>query len=674
MKTTTAHVVCATTLAVCLLAVSPASVSAQTPIGQPLLQASDMRYLGSFPLPVNDGTGADEGRLTFGGFAPTINPATQTLILAGHDWYSRLCEVQLPSGAGQVAPIVQPCTDVTEGRLGLIDRDSIKIGGTLVWNGRLIVSAYAYYDADGNAQLSHFASGLNFGVGGDVQGPFQVGTAGAGFVSGYMGVVPEEWRALFGGPALTGQCCLSIISRSSSGPSVSVFNPDDVGRVSPVPATTLLGYPLSHPLAPNDRQNELFNNATNITGVAFPSGTRSVLFIGRQGLGPYCYGEGAACGDPVSSSKGTHAYPYVLQVWAYDANELLAVKLGLREPWSVRPYATWRLPEFSTSGGDHLAGATYDPATRRLYVVRSYGESPRVHAYLLGNGTGGVVLPLPSAPRSLTGSVHGSAVSLSWTPPVGAPWAGYVVEAGSAPGASDIVQLPLNPTTTTVSSPVPPGRYYVRVRAFNAQPAAGPPSNEVVLTVGAPASPAAKPQNFRVSVAGTAVTLSWSPPPAGEVVHDYLLDAGTAPGASNIANSIPLGAGFVVSVPGVPPGTYYVRIRARNALGVSVPSDEAAFTVTSPAAPGAPTGLHAQVDGSRTITLSWSPPSSGGPTTSYVLEAGTAAGASQIAGDVGAPTSVALPGVPPGTYHFRVRAKNALGVGAASADARVTVR
>jgi len=578
MKNANTRRVCAITVALGLLAVSPASVRAQTPTALPLVQAGNMRYLGSFPVAATDGSGTEQGSLTYGGAALSVNPATQTLYIGGHDWYGRLCEVRIPAAFGQTAPVSQRCTDVTEGRLGQIDGDAgVKLGGTLVWNGRLIVSAYSYYDADYDARLSHFSSSLNLSQPGDVQGPVQVGQIGGGFVGGYMGAIPQEWRAIFGGPAFTGQCCLSIIGRTSSGPSVSVFNPDDVGRVSPVAASPVLAYPLSNPLAPNGGQNNLYNNATEIVGVAFPAGTRSVLFIGKQGLGRYCYGEGPACGDPSLPYKGSHAYPYTHQVWAYDATELAMVKHGQKPAWAVRPYAVWRLSDMDNSGGASIAGATYDPSSGRVYVTEEYGAQPRVHVYQLGSGS-----------------------------------------------------------------------------------------------VGAPATP---PQNFRVSVSGSSVTFTWNPNAAGEVVTDYLLDAGTASNSSNLVSGAPLGAGFVLTVPNVPTGTYYVRIRARNAAGVSSPSSEVRFTVgaaTGVALPGAPT-LTASATGG-VVRLSWSPSSSGGVPSSYVLEAGSAPGLNQLSGDVGATRSLTVPGVPPGTYHFRARGRNAAGIGPPSADVRVVVR
>jgi len=116
-------------------------------------------------------------------------------------------------------------------------------------------------------------------------------------------------------------------------------------------------------------------------GMAFPPGSRSLLFIGRQGLGPYCYGVGSDCGDPADNSKGTHAYPYQHQVWAYDANDLLAVKNGQKLPWEVQPYATWSLDDMDTSGGAAIRGAGYDPSLGRLYIAQAYGDEPRIDVY-----------------------------------------------------------------------------------------------------------------------------------------------------------------------------------------------------------------------------------------------------------------------------------------------------
>jgi hypothetical protein len=57
-----------------------------------------------------------------------------------------------------------------------------------------------------------------------------------------------------------------------------------------------------------------------------------------------------------------------------------------------------------------------------------------------------------------------------------------------------------------------------------------------------------------------------------------LLEAGTAPGLSDITN-LDVGPTTALTVNGVPPGTYYVRVRAANVTGDSAPSNEAVVVV-----------------------------------------------------------------------------------------------
>jgi hypothetical protein len=71
-------------------------------------------------------------------------------------------------------------------------------------------------------------------------------------------------------------------------------------------------------------------------------------------------------------------------------------------------------------------------------------------------------------------------VDLRWTASAGGYQpTGYIVEAGSAPGLSDLATLPVGKVTRFVVT-APPGVYYVRVRAINARgPSAS--SNEIVV-------------------------------------------------------------------------------------------------------------------------------------------------------------------------------------------------
>jgi hypothetical protein len=112
------------------------------------------------------------------------------------------------------------------------------------------------------------------------------------------------------------------------------------------------------------------------------------------------------------------------------------------------------------------------------------------------------------------------------------------------------------------------------VRGLNAC-GVGPPSNEVTLTLGA-ALPG-PPTNLAYAVSGGTVTVTWEPPTSGGGVEGYVLEAGSAPGAANLAVLAAAGSPLVAS--NVPPGTYFVRVRARNGTGVGPPTADVSIPV-----------------------------------------------------------------------------------------------
>ena len=360
----------------------------------PLLHASNLVYQGAFLLPPQL---SDTKTFAYGGTALAYNPARHSLFVVGHDWYQLTAEVSIPRAVKNArlgdlhrAAYIQPFADATGGTIDKTGGDNNKIGGELVYGGRLYGTAYVYYDAAGKQVLSHWSRGsTSFGA--PAHGLFQVGTLGAGMVSGFLAEVPPAWRGPLGGPVLTGNCCIPIISRTSFGPAAFAFDPAKLGNATPdVP---LVYYPQAHPALGawdaswNPAKGILFGGGTTIRGLVFPRGARSVLFFGTQGIGPFCYGEGTTdkslngtptpdgttwCYDPEASSKGTHAYPYVPEVWAYDASDLAAVRAGKTRPWQVRPYATWtmRLP----FGSSRIGGAAYDPAAGVIYLSEQFGN------------------------------------------------------------------------------------------------------------------------------------------------------------------------------------------------------------------------------------------------------------------------------------------------------------
>ncbi|MBI2571539.1 MAG: hypothetical protein HYV63_31400 [Candidatus Schekmanbacteria bacterium] len=370
----------------------PAPTPTPSPTPQPggiLIQPSNLVIAGSFRIPAGDFGSPQWSGFTYGGTALAYHAANDSLFLVGHAWYQLAAEISIPPlvvGADlddlATAAVLQELVDPTEGLIGTVDEGSILIGDLLVHGSRLVGTVYTYYDADGAQTLTGFTHSLTLGQAGTVQGMFQIGAGGAGMVSGYMTDVPPEWQEQLGAPALVGQCCIPIISRTSYGPAAFAFDPADFGAIAPVPATPLVYYPPEHPLAAWDATSPLFNGTTQVAGVVFPVGSRSVLFVGRHGIGTFCYGTGEECADPTDDSKGTHAYPYVSQVWAYDVNELLAVRSGAVQPWEVMPYATWELALPFANDSHVLGGVAYDPQTQRIYVSQrnTDGDLPTVTA------------------------------------------------------------------------------------------------------------------------------------------------------------------------------------------------------------------------------------------------------------------------------------------------------
>jgi hypothetical protein len=221
---------------------------------------------------------------------------------------------------------------------------------------------------------------------------------------------------------------------------------------------------------------------------------------------------------------------------------------------------------------------------------------------------------------------------------------------------------------TSFGAVVPSGVYYVRVRAVvNGAPA--PPSNEVVLSVGA-ATPPVAPGNLLANVSGGQVRLAWHNPATGGLRTGVRIEALTPSLAPLTSIDLPPNAETFSTA--APAGTYLVRIRSVGPTSVSDASNAVLLTAPSPCAvPAPPRQLSATASGS-TVTIEWRLGDLGSAAPDeFVLEAGHAPDAPFVSLPLAARAFHAA--APPGTYYVRVRAVSTCGTSAPSEERQLVL-
>ena len=273
-----------------------------------------------------------------------------------------------------------------------------------------------------------------------------------------------------------------------------------------------------------------------------------------------------------------------------------------------------------------------------------------------------VIAPGSSITSSLPGNTFGvlSGTSMA-TPHVAGMWA-VLKQAAPTLGVAQILGA-AQATGVGINDPLSiaaPQAVYQRINVNAAR---------LALTGGGAGAPGA-PGTPTISGDGSSVNINWTAPATGGLPTSYTVIARLTPGGGVVA-ALPVGNVLGTSV-GAPNGTFHVTVQASNASGPGPESPGVTFSV--PVLPGAPTGLGADVHGNA-ATFTWTPPTTGGTTTGYVLVASLSAGGPPIATlPMGAPaTGVVVSSIPPGTYFVRLAATNSGGAGPLSNEVTVSV-
>ncbi|MGE0812291.1 MAG: hypothetical protein AB7O28_00290 [Vicinamibacterales bacterium] len=303
--------------------------------------------------------------------------------------------------------------------------------------------------------------------------------------------------------------------------------------------------------------------------------------------------------------------------------------------------------------------------------IVGFSAAPNAGASRTGHLTVGgqtVAVPQPDAASPLAPTalaireIAGNVVTLRWTMPTGGPApTGFVLEGGLLPGEVLASVATASPASTfTMTAPL--GSFYARVRALNGT-VSGPPSNEIAIHVNVPLAPS-PPRDLLGLVAGSTLSLAWTNTFDGGTPASLVLEV-----TGTTVASAALGLADAFSVPGVPPGTYRIALRARNAAGTSERSS--AVTVTVPASCSGPPVVPAQVfayASGTVVSVDWSPgPTGPAPTAYVVVVTGTWVGA------LATPGRVLLGTAAPGAYDLRVLALNPCGASPASAPLTLVV-
>jgi type II secretory pathway pseudopilin PulG len=203
------------------------------------------------------------------------------------------------------------------------------------------------------------------------------------------------------------------------------------------------------------------------------------------------------------------------------------------------------------------------------------------------------------SPTNFTGSATGQTVNLTWVAPPGPTPVSYSLYTNLN---SLIATLPGSSLGTSLSNVAAGLTQYTLEANYSSSVSA--PANTAVTVYSAPGSPT----SITESVSNYQVNISWEPPAAGGPISGYSIYQGSTLLGNVSASTL----NYVT--PALSPGTYTFNVFANNASG----SSSSPASIQAKVIAIAPTNLTATVN-SDSVTLAWSPGSSGDTPASYLI-------------------------------------------------------
>lgn len=374
-----------------------------------LFEFSDLTYQGSFRVQsFNGSTGS--ANMSYSVCGMCYDDSAGTLYMTGNVQYLDILETNIPTlSDGTVAAQLSDLNQSTliQGHRFVLsdwpDDDNYaangynpRLGSLIVSGGTIYGGMYPFYDGTGLTKGFYYLSSKTLSSA-TISGLYQLGSVNPKALTKYMGTIPSEHQASFGGHThFCGRNSGAVIGQSSYGPVFGAFTPSDIGVSTDL---SLCAYynPVSNALGWDD--DDVWNAIAVAGGAVMPSGANCVMFFGanKQNGGLVSYGEAndtngspyANINDPYRLSKGYHEVQglYSSYYWAYDVADLVAVYNGTTNPWSITPYAHGEINiplETNRAGGLTVA---YDSANKRIFIaepdvdVISFSSLPAVHVY-----------------------------------------------------------------------------------------------------------------------------------------------------------------------------------------------------------------------------------------------------------------------------------------------------